>query len=83
MCLCVCVCVRGSDRERERTGEKEGLTRGKRKQESYQSCCQSPGQAVIREAVWQRLGSISPHCLSVCLSLSLSFSLPRRTQTHT
>lgn len=39
---------------------------GKRKQESYQSCCQSLGQVVIRKAVWQRLVSISP---------SLSFSI--------
>lgn len=58
-------------------GEREGgYGWGKRKQEGYQSCCQSPGQVVIREAVWQRLVSIYP------LSVSPSFSLPHRTQTH-
>ncbi len=45
--MCVFVCDRdGGEKEKER--------------ESYQSCCQSPGQVVIREAVWQRLVSISP-----------------------
>lgn len=72
------MCVIGSDRERTR--EKEGG--GKRKQESYQSCCQSPGQTVIREAVWQRLVSISPLCLSVFLSLSLLQSPSQNTNTH-
>lgn len=55
------VCVR----ERKKDG-------GKRKQESYQSCCQSLGQVVIRKAVWQRLVSISP---------SLSFSISH-SHTH-
>ena len=41
------------------SGDGDGEKKKKKKRESYQSCCQSPGQVVIRTAVRRWLVSVS------------------------
>ena len=53
-------------------GEKE------KERESYQSCCQSPGQVVIREAVWQWLVSASTS-LSLTLTCAHTYNGGEKT----